>query len=344
MPENIKEMLNVHMADALISPAVGGVFWAVSAYLTAKSSALLKKDEENGKTALMGVLAAFVFASQMINFSIPGTGSSGHIGGGLLLAVLLGPERAFLSMVSILSVQALLFADGGLLALGCNIFNMGFFPCFIAYPLIYKKITERVEGTKGIFWGSVTASVVGLLMGAFFVVAETTLSGITSLPVGVFMLLMLPIHFAIGAVEGFATAVVLIYVYSKMPEVLTDALSEARSDVRQKGLKRAVVTFALLALVTGGLFAWYASSSPDGLEWSVEGVTGRSELEEPRSSIHSFFSSFQQRAAPLPDYAFKNEVSSEKIGTTVSGLVGGSITLMLAFGLGLIFRKRNNKH
>jgi len=337
---NIKEMFNVHMADALISPAVGGVFWAASAYLTAKSSAALKKDEESGKTALMGVLAAFVFASQMINFSIPGTGSSGHIGGGLLLAVLLGPERAFLSMVSILAVQAVLFADGGLLALGCNIFNMGFFPCFIAYPLIYKKITERVEGTKGIFWGAVTASVVGLLMGAFFVVVETTLSGITSLPVGVFMLLMLPIHFAIGAVEGFATAIVLIYVYSKMPEVLT----VTRSDVRQKGVKRAVVTFALLALVTGGLFAWYASSSPDGLEWSVEGVTGRSELEAPRSSIHSFFSSFQERVAPLPDYAFKNEVSSEKIGTTVSGLVGGSFTLMLAFGLGLIFRKRNDKH
>jgi cobalt/nickel transport system permease protein len=343
MPENIEEMFYMHMADALISPVVGGVFWAASTYLTAKSSTALKKDEENGKTALMGVLAAFVFASQMINFSIPGTGSSGHIGGGLLLAVLLGPERAFLSMVSILAVQAVLFADGGLLALGCNIFNMGFFPCFIAYPLIYKKITKRVEGTKGIFWGAVTASVAGLLMGAFFVVVQTVLSGITSLPVGIFMLLMIPIHFAIGAVEGFATAIVLIYVYSKMPEVLTDARSDARSDVRQKGIKRAVVTFALLALVTGGLFAWYASSSPDGLEWSVEGVTGRPELEAPLSSVHSFFSSIQEKFAPLPDYAFRNEVSSDKMGTTVSGLVGGSITLMLAFGLGLIFRKRNDK-
>ena len=329
----------MHMADALISPVVGGVFWAASAYLTAKSSTALKKDEENGKTALMGVLAAFVFASQMINFSIPGTGSSGHIGGGLLLAVLLGPERAFLSMVSILAVQAILFADGGLLALGCNIFNMGFFPCFIAYPFIYKKITERVEGTKGIFWGAVTASVTGLLMGAFFVVVETALSGITSLPVGIFILLMLPIHFAIGAVEGFATAIVLIYVYSKMPEVIT----ATRSDMWQKDMKRAVITFALLAMVTGGLFAWYASSSPDGLEWSVEGVTGRPELEAPLSSVHSFFSSIQEKFAPLPDYAFRNEVSSDKMGTTVSGLVGGSITLMLAFGLGLIFRQRNDK-
>ncbi|MFA7207465.1 MAG: energy-coupling factor ABC transporter permease, partial [Synergistaceae bacterium] len=104
---NYKELIAVHMADVLVSPAVGGVFWIVSAYLTAKSSAVLKKSNDTDKTALMGVLAAFVFASQMINFSIPGTGSSGHIGGGLLLSIFLGPERAFLSMVSILAVQAL---------------------------------------------------------------------------------------------------------------------------------------------------------------------------------------------------------------------------------------------
>ena len=196
----------MHMADALVSPAVGGLFWAASAFLTAKSSAAAKNDNMSRGTALMGVLAAFVFASQMINFSIPGTGSSGHIGGGLLLAILLGPERAFLSMVSILTVQALFFADGGLLALGCNIFNMGFFPCFIAYPHIYKRITERVDGPKGIMSGAISASVAGLLMGAFFVVLQTTLSRITALPVGVFMMMMLPVHFAIGAVEGFAAA------------------------------------------------------------------------------------------------------------------------------------------
>ena len=201
------------MADALISPAVGSIFWAAGAYLTAKSSAVLKKSDDRSSTALMGVLAAFVFASQMINFSIPGTGSSGHIGGGLLLAILLGPERAFLSMVSILAVQALFFADGGLLAFVCNIFNIGFFPCFIAYPFVYKKISEKIQGTKGIFWGAVTASTAGLLMGAFFVVLQTVFSGITSLPADIFLLLMLPIHFAIGAAEGFATAMVIIYVY-----------------------------------------------------------------------------------------------------------------------------------
>ena len=329
----------MHMADALVSPAVGGLFWAASAFLTAKSSAAAKNDNMSGGAALMSVLAAFVFASQMINFSIPGTGSSGHIGGGLLLAILLGPERAFLSMVSILTVQALFFADGGLLALGCNIFNMGFFPCFIAYPHIYKRITERVDGPKGIMSGAISASVAGLLMGAFFVVLQTTLSRITALPVGVFMMLMLPVHFAIGAVEGFATAMVIIYVYARMPEVLNGG----SPDKPENGMKRAVAVFSVLALLTGGFFAWYASSSPDGLEWSIVNVTGTAELDAPQTLIHSLLSSLQDMIAPLPDYSIKGETYSENMETTVSGIVGSIITLTFAVFMGMMFSKRKNR-
>ena len=124
----------MHMADALISPAVGGTMWAVTAALTAYSAKKLKESANERIAPLMGVLGAFIFAAQMINFTIPGTGSSGHLGGGMVLAILLGPYAAFLSMASILTVQALFFADGGLLALGCNIFNMAFLSCFIAYP------------------------------------------------------------------------------------------------------------------------------------------------------------------------------------------------------------------
>ncbi len=138
----------MHMADALISPAVGGTMWAASAAAIAYCSKKVKEDLDERKVPLMGVLGAFVFAAQMINFTIPATGSSGHLGGGMLLAILLGPYAAFLVIASVLVVQALFFADGGLLALGCNIFNLGFFPAFIAYPLIYKKIVKG-EITKG---------------------------------------------------------------------------------------------------------------------------------------------------------------------------------------------------
>jgi cobalt/nickel transport system permease protein len=108
----------MHMADALLSPAVGGTMWAATAGTIAWCSKKVRAELDERKVPLMGVLAAFIFAAQMINFTIPATGSSGHLGGGLLLAVLLGPWAAFLAIASVLFIQALFFADGGLLALG----------------------------------------------------------------------------------------------------------------------------------------------------------------------------------------------------------------------------------
>ena len=146
----------MHMADALLSPAVGGAMWVAAAGTIAYSARKLSKGESKDlnspksvsfdkKIPLMGVLGAFVFAAQMINFTIPGTGSSGHIGGGILLASLLGPEAGFLTIASVLLIQCLFFADGGLLALGCNMVNMGLFACFIGFPLIYRKILKNVD-------------------------------------------------------------------------------------------------------------------------------------------------------------------------------------------------------
>src|SRR5574340_477120 len=106
----------MHMADALLSPAVGATFWAGTLGAIAYCSKKLKENMDEKLIPLMGVLGAFVFAAQMINFTIPATGSSGHLGGGLLLAVLLGPPAAFITIASVLMVQALFFADGGLLA------------------------------------------------------------------------------------------------------------------------------------------------------------------------------------------------------------------------------------
>src|SRR5512136_1802594 len=145
----------MHMADALLSPAVGGGMWAATAATLAYSARKVTREIDDRKVPLMGVLGAFIFAAQMVNFTIPGTGSSGHLGGGMILTVLLGPCAAFLVTASVLTVQALFFADGGLLALGCNIFNLGFFPAFIAYPLIYKKIIGRAPSTAKISVASI---------------------------------------------------------------------------------------------------------------------------------------------------------------------------------------------
>ena len=192
----------MHMADGFISPAVGCTMWAASAAITTLCARKVRQEKEMRLVPLMGVLGAFIFACQMLNFTIPGTGSSGHLGGGLILAVLLGPYAGFLVMAAILTVQALFFADGGLLALGCNIFNMGFFSCLVAYPFIYRPLAGTKTGTGRITLASVIAAVIGLQMGAFSVVLETTASGISALPFAQFVELMLPIHLAIGAVEG----------------------------------------------------------------------------------------------------------------------------------------------
>ena len=157
----------MHMADALISPAVGGTMWAATAGLTVYSAKKLKEDLDEHLVPLMGVLGAFIFAAQMINFTIPATGSSGHLGGGMILAILLGPYAAFLVMASVLTIQALFFADGGLLALGCNIFNLGFFPCFIAYPFIYKKIVGAQPTRGRILLGAMAAAIIGAAIGGF---------------------------------------------------------------------------------------------------------------------------------------------------------------------------------
>jgi len=262
----------VHMADALISPAVGGAMWAATGVVVAYSSRRVRTDLDESKIPLMGVAGAFVFAAQMLNFAIPGTGSSGHLGGALLLAILLGPEAAFLVMASVLAVQALFFADGGLLALGCNIFNLGFFPAFVAYPLVYRRIvgTGPELRTGRVFTGAVLAAVVGLQLGALAVVLETTVSGVTDLPFSTFLLLMQPVHLAIGVVEGLVTAAVVLFVYRAEPELLER--TAARRSLRGLRLGPLVVAFAVAAVAAGVGLSRLASTRPDGLEWSIVGA------------------------------------------------------------------------
>lgn len=355
----------MHMADALLSPAVGGAMWAVSAGTIAYCSAKVRAELDDSKIPLMGVLGAFIFAAQMINFTIPVTGSSGHLGGGLILAILLGPYAAFLTIASVLMVQALFFADGGLLALGCNIFNLGFFPAFIAYPLLYKKIIGVQPTATRISVAAMIAAIAGLQMGAFGVVVETIVSGVSSLPFSTFVVMMQPIHLAIGIVEGLVTASVVSFVYKARPEIMQSALN-ARP-IGNHPVRKIVLAFLAAAVVTGGIISWFASENPDGLEWAIAKVTGHNELKEPENALHGSLKALQEKIAILPDYSLKKpaETTKDKLqpeavqnhqsaqpekksetpknpaGTTVSGLAGGAITLGLAFLIGFILKRRN---
>lgn len=340
----------MHMADALISPAVGGTMWAATAGLIAYSSKKLKDTADDRKIPLMGVLGAFIFAAQMINFTIPATGSSGHLGGGMILSILLGPYAAFLVIASVLVVQALFFGDGGLLALGCNIFNLGFWPCFIVYPLIYKKIVGDTPTKGKIMTGSLIAAIIGLQLGAFGVVLETVFSGISELPFSAFVLLMQPIHLAIGIVEGIVTAAVVMFVWNARPEIL-DAAAHSKQ-IGQISITKVLVGLVIAVVIVGGALSWFASANPDGLEWAMFKTAGVEELESDHG-IHESLSALQEKTAFLPDYSFKKaetqaepEAAAEPAwpavdpGTSVSAIVGGGLTLLVILLIGFLLRRR----
>ena len=130
----------MHMADALVAPAVAATMYVASGAAAGISIKTLRKDESTQKLPTMAVTSALVFAGQMINYTIPGTGSSGHLCGGMLLTALLGPQAGFLSMIVILAIQCLFFADGGLLALGANCWNMAFYGCFVGYYILWRPM------------------------------------------------------------------------------------------------------------------------------------------------------------------------------------------------------------
>lgn len=318
----------MHMADALIGPAVAAGMYGLSTVAAANSVMHVKKENEPQKIPTMGVMGAFVFATQMINFTIPGTGSSGHLCGGVLLTAMLGPYAGFLTMISVLLIQCLLFADGGLLALGCNIWNMAFYGCFFGGLVIWKNIMKKGVTKKKIVIGSVLACIISLQLGAFSVTLETLISGITELPFGVFVGAMQPIHLAIGLVEGLITAAVLVFVHEARPELIYDGYERDNKEKTEGrfSYKTTIVVLLITTFIIAGGVSLLASSNPDGLEWSMEKVAGTSELEQD-GSVYELSNSIQEKTAVLPDYDFSDEGSV--IGTSVSGVVGSMATIVL---------------
>ena len=327
----------MHMSDALISPAVFAATSAIALALVGIAtrqvsrtsrkrdlSSLTEQVSEQRIIPLMGVMGALIFAAQMLNFAIPATGSSGHIVGGILLAAILGPWAGFLTLTSIIVIQCLLFADGGLMALGCNILNMAAISCLVAYPLVFKPLVYH--RTSALRWGiaSIAASITALAMGALAVTIETEMSEITALPYARFIVFMIPIHLLIGLGEGLATAAVIAALRRYRPDLLHDA--EYTEPKRRSIFFAAVIAIALIGGTVAGSIA---SSAPDGLEWSIERTTEGNQLAQYQSAIHQETAETQQATALLPDY-----------NTTLSGIVGIGATLVLIYALSLLFRRR----
>lgn len=356
----------MHMADALLSPAVAATMYGATAVTAGISIRNLRKEEKTleeplkEKLPAMAVMSALVFAAQMLNYTIPGTGSSGHLCGGMMLTGILGPYAGFLSMIVVLAIQCLFFADGGLMALGANVWNMAFYGCFIGYFLIYRPFIQgkflsngKVQMRIKIIITAIIGCMLTLQMGAFSVVLETTISGITDLPFGAFVALMQPIHLAIGLIEGLITAAVFLFIYEARPGLMR-CVGSAGETKGKLSVKTTVIVLAIVVGIFAGGISLAASSNPDGLEWSLfgneeAGYSANMGLDEEDYGVSSDAAdtagAIQEKTAFLPDYAFSND-EENPAGTSVSGLLGAAIVAaasVLICLIGGFFRKNRRE-
>ena len=296
----------MHLGNGIICPITGIPMLAIAGVSAIWALKKARKDFKKENIPQTAALTAFVFALQMINFTIPSTGSSGHIIGAVLLSALLGPYAAFLAMCAILTVQAVFFADGGLMALGCNIFNMGFLACFVIYPLVYKPLVDNKKYALGAFLSSVAA----LQLGSVAVVAEAYLSGSITSNIASFAALMQGIHLAIGAAEGLFTAAV---VYAVM-----------NGKIRQSILTS---VFSVSALVIGAFLAQYASQKPDGLEWSLLKMSD-SMVMQTQGVLYSISESIQAKTSVLAQI---QPIAANVSGIIITALLMAAVGYMLSY-------------
>jgi cobalt/nickel transport system permease protein len=198
----------MHIPDGFLSAPVWAAAGAVSAGAVALSAARLRRRQlEEKQVPLMGVAGAFLFAAQMVNFPIA-SGTSGHLGGGVLAALLLGPWAGILVMTAILVVQALLFQDGGITALGANVLNMGVLPCLLGFAT-FRLLRRLLAGTRGALAGAFLTAWLMVVLSASLAAAQIALSG--TIPLRLVLPAMAGVHALIGIGEGLITAVTLAF-------------------------------------------------------------------------------------------------------------------------------------
>jgi cobalt/nickel transport system permease protein len=207
----------MHIPDGFVNIPVAAVTYAASGGSLAY--AVRRTNEELGEkqVPLMGVMGAFIFAAQMLNFPVAG-GTSGHLIGGALAAILLGPWAGTLIMASVLIVQALIFQDGGLVALGANVFNMGVVACLVGYYVFTWLKRLLGEGTQGAVISGFVAAWTSVVTAAIVCALELAISGTSAL--AVVLPAMTLVHILIGVGEGLITVAVLAFLAATRRDLL----------------------------------------------------------------------------------------------------------------------------
>ena len=270
---------------------------------------------------LIGLAAAFVFAAQMLNFPVAG-GTSGHLIGAVLASVLLGPSAAVLVMSAVLILQCLMFADGGVTALGANVFNMALVASVVGHGA-YRLLRRLVgEGLRARLFATAFAAWCSTVAAAISCAGQLALSG--TVPLQVALPAMGGIHMLIGLGEAVITTLVVAAVARVRPELLLEEAGARRQPRYGELAARGV----LVALGLASFVAPFASGWPDGLE-EVAATFGFEHLTPAAPVLH----------APLPDYRFPG-VRSAAHSTVIAGMAGTLVAFGLAWWLATLLTPR----
>ncbi|MCB9007398.1 MAG: PDGLE domain-containing protein [Ardenticatenaceae bacterium] len=300
----------LHVPDGFLNIPISGLCWVVTLIVLYFAVRQAQQDFDERLVPLAGIMAAFIFAGQMLNFPVAG-GTSGHLIGATLAFVVLGPWVGVLAMTAVISLQALIFQDGGLVVMGANILIMGIVPGFMGYGLFQMVKNQSRQVKLGVTavaaWLSVmTAALVTALLLGF--------SGTTSLALAVPA--MLGVHALIGLGEALITVAALSFIMQTRPQLLTDDAPA--------GSGKWIVSGIVLALLVV-LLAPFASGSPDGLEW----VAGQAGFLD--TAVNAPFQI-------LPDYTIPG-LGETGLSTILAGIVGALVVAAVTFGLGRLLRR-----
>lgn len=306
----------MHIPDGFLSTLVSLALWLVTILVVGYALKRVSADLGERQVPLMGVLAAAIFAGQMLNFTVIG-GTSGHLMGAAIATILLGPWAAILVMTCVVAIQALIFQDGGLLALGANIFNMGIIGVLVSY-FTYRTLKRLAGGRAwGIFSGGFLGGWLSIVASALAVALQLALSN--TAPADIAIPAMAAIHALIGVGEGLITLGALAFVNSTRPDLLSDSEKPVPGG---KAVWLAGLLFAVLLAIASPL----ASANPDGLE-RVAAQQGF--LDTARGPIFDL----------IPNYSLPG-VSNTALATILAGLIGTLIVFIVALA---VAHSRRNK-
>ncbi len=303
----------LHIPDGFLSLPIAILCWLLTAITLSVAVRKAQETFDDRLIPLAGIMAAFIFAGQMINFPVAG-GTSGHLVGGALAAIMLGPWLALLVMTAVISLQALLFQDGGLVVMGANILVMGVIPVMVGYGF-YRAVVEKSRRFKQI--STVLSAWLSIMAAAFVTALFLGFSGTSSFRIAIPA--MLGVHALIGIGEAIITVAALNFVMRTRP-----ALLETSAEAGGRGWIVAGLALALLVV----LLAPYASASPDGLERvaSLNGFIGTA-VDSPYQL--------------LPDYSIPG-LGNTGLSTILAGMIGTLLVAAVAFGLAWIVRRTKN--